>query len=67
MLDTNRHWSPDQAIQMAHAMCEFYFCDLGASPMGDAISSEDGFMTVSQGPGLGVDVNERVIEQYRIG
>ena len=51
----------------ADAMCEFYFCDLGASPMGDAIRSADGFMEVPQGPGLGFDVDEQVIEQYRIG
>lgn len=47
------------------AMCEFYFCDLGASPMGDAINAVDGFMRVPDGPGLGVEVDEQVIEQYR--
>jgi D-galactarolactone cycloisomerase len=55
------------AAMEADAMCEFYFCDLGASPMGDAINSVDGFMAVPQGPGLGVEVDEQVIDQYRIG
>jgi hypothetical protein len=40
------------------AMCGFYFADLGASPMGDAILPVDGFMEVPQGPGLGVAVDE---------
>jgi L-alanine-DL-glutamate epimerase-like enolase superfamily enzyme len=55
------------AAMEADAMCEFYFCDLGASPMGDAILAVDGFMAVPQGPGLGIEVDERVIETYRIG
>ena len=55
------------AAMEADAMCEFYFCDLAASPMGDAIRSVDGFMAVPQGPGLGVEVDEQVIEKYRIG
>jgi len=55
------------AAMEADAMCEFYFCDLAASPMGDAIKSVDGFMNVPQGPGLGVDVDEQVIAEYRIG
>jgi L-alanine-DL-glutamate epimerase-like enolase superfamily enzyme len=54
------------AAMKADAMCEFYFCDLGASPMGDAILPADGFMAVPQGPGLGVDVDEQVIEKYRV-
>ena len=47
------------------AMCEFYYCDLGASPMGDAITVRDGYMRVPEGPGLGVDVDQQVIERYR--
>jgi L-alanine-DL-glutamate epimerase-like enolase superfamily enzyme len=53
------------AAMAADAMCEFYFCDLGASPMGDAILSVDGFMSVPEGPGLGVDIDEQVIQRYR--
>ena len=51
----------------ADAMCEYYFADLGASPMGDAITAVDGYMAVPQGPGLGVEVDEAVIEKYRTG
>ena len=50
-----------------NAMCEFYYCDLGASPMGDAIRARDGFMRVPDGPGLGVEVDEAAIERYRVG
>ncbi len=53
------------AAMQRDAMCEFYFCDLGASPMGDAINAVDGFMAVPDGPGLGVDIDEAVIERYR--
>ena len=55
------------AAMETDAMCEFYFCDLGASPMGGAVKPVDGFMTVPQDPGLGVDVDEQVIAEYRIG
>ena len=49
------------------AMCEFFYCDLGASPMGDAIVAQDGFMAVPQGPGLGVEIDQDVIARYRAG
>ena len=55
------------AAMKQDALCEYYFCDLGASPMGDAILATDGFMDVPTGPGLGVDVDLEVIERYRIG
>ena len=55
------------AAMKRDAMCEYYFCDLGASPMGDAILATDGFMEVPEGPGLGVAVDLKVIEQYRTG
>jgi len=47
-------------------MVERFYCDLDASPMGDAIVARDGFMTVPQAPGLGVTMDEAVIEKYRI-
>jgi L-alanine-DL-glutamate epimerase-like enolase superfamily enzyme len=54
------------AAMRQDAMCEYYFCDLGASPMGDAILATDGFMDVPMGPGLGVEIDLSVIERYRI-
>ena len=48
------------------AMVEFYYCDLGESPMGNAIYASDGFMSVPDGPGLGVEIDTAVIEKYRV-
>jgi len=49
------------------AACERFYCDLGASPLGDAVDAVDGSMRVPQGPGLGVDLDERVIAKFRLG
>lgn len=54
------------AAMKQDAMCEYYFCDLGASPMGEAILATDGFMDVPMDPGLGVAMDMAVIERYRI-
>jgi D-galactarolactone cycloisomerase len=48
-------------------LCERFYCDLEASPFGDAIDAKDGFLKVPQGPGLGVPVDQAVIERYRRG
>jgi D-galactarolactone cycloisomerase len=48
------------------AMCERFYCELEATPLGDAIAARDGHMAVPQGPGLGIDVDERVIGRYRV-
>jgi D-galactarolactone cycloisomerase len=48
-------------------LCERFFCDLEASPFGDAVVARHGFMAVPQGPGLGVEVDEAVIARYRSG
>lgn len=54
------------AAMEANAMVEFYYCDLGASPMGERIYAADGFMTVPDDPGLGVEVDVDIIEKYRV-
>ena len=48
-------------------LCERFYCDLAASPLGGAVDATDGYMRVPDGPGLGVDIDERTIERYRIG
>jgi len=53
------------AAMEADAMVEFYYCELGASPMGEGIYASDGFMTAPDGPGLGVEVDVEIIEKYR--
>jgi L-alanine-DL-glutamate epimerase-like enolase superfamily enzyme len=47
-------------------LCERLYCDLEASPFGDAIEAKDGFLAVPQGAGLGVPVDMAVIERYRV-
>jgi L-alanine-DL-glutamate epimerase-like enolase superfamily enzyme len=51
---------------MDDAMCERFYCDLEVSVLGDAIDVRDGTMRVPDGPGLGITVDERVIERYRV-
>ena len=46
-------------------VAERYFCDLEASPLGDAVVVKDGKLPVPQGPGLGISVEEVVIARYR--
>ena len=48
-------------------LCERFYCDLAASPLAGAVDATDGYMRVPDGPGLGVDIDERTIERYRIG
>jgi D-galactarolactone cycloisomerase len=47
------------------AACERYYCDLGGSPLGSAVDAVDGSMRVPQEPGLGVELDERVLERFR--
>jgi L-alanine-DL-glutamate epimerase-like enolase superfamily enzyme len=47
-------------------MCERFYCELEATPLGDAIVAQDGHMKVPQGPGLGIDIDEGVIARYRV-
>jgi L-alanine-DL-glutamate epimerase-like enolase superfamily enzyme len=55
------------AARLPDALCERFYCELEASPLGEAIAAHDGHMRVPQGPGLGVDIDEGVIARYRIG
>ncbi len=47
-------------------VCEHRFCDLAASPIGDCVVSRNGNLDIPQGPGLGFEVDEKVIEKYRV-
>lgn len=47
--------------------CEHRFCDLEASPLGDAVVSQNGQLRVPDTPGLGFTVDETVLEKYRAG
>jgi L-alanine-DL-glutamate epimerase-like enolase superfamily enzyme len=45
---------------------EFFFADLEASPIGDAICPREGYFTVPQEAGLGIEVDEKLLEKYRV-
>jgi L-alanine-DL-glutamate epimerase-like enolase superfamily enzyme len=47
-------------------ICEHRFCDLAESPLGDAVVSWNGQLSVPDSPGLGFDIDLKVIEKYRI-
>jgi L-alanine-DL-glutamate epimerase-like enolase superfamily enzyme len=46
-------------------LCEYFFADLAASPCGAAAIPQGGFLTVPNGPGLGIEVDERMLERFR--
>jgi L-alanine-DL-glutamate epimerase-like enolase superfamily enzyme len=50
----------------AESLCEYYYCDLAESPMGDWAIPRDGFFRVPGGPGLGIEVDEDVIARRRL-
>jgi L-alanine-DL-glutamate epimerase-like enolase superfamily enzyme len=54
------------AACLPDAMCERFYCELEATPLGEAIDARDGHMRVPQGPGLGIEVDESVIARYRV-
>jgi L-alanine-DL-glutamate epimerase-like enolase superfamily enzyme len=54
------------AACLPDAMCERFYCDLEATPLGDAITARDGHMRVPQGPGLGIEIDESIIARYRV-
>jgi L-alanine-DL-glutamate epimerase-like enolase superfamily enzyme len=45
---------------------EHRYCDLGASPLGDAVVATSGRLNVPQGPGLGVEPDLAILERYRV-
>ena len=47
--------------------CEHRYCDLEASPLGDAVVAKNGRLAVPDAPGLGFEVDLKVIEKYRVG
>jgi L-alanine-DL-glutamate epimerase-like enolase superfamily enzyme len=49
----------------ADMWCEHRFCDLEASPLGDAVVARDGRLVVPDSPGLGFAVDESVLREYR--
>lgn len=54
------------AAMPGEVMCEFYYADLAASPLGDMIYPRGGCLAVPDGPGLGISVDEEVVARYRV-
>jgi L-alanine-DL-glutamate epimerase-like enolase superfamily enzyme len=54
------------AAWLPESWCERFYCELEATPLGDAIAADDGQMRVPQGLGLGIEIDERVIARYRV-
>jgi L-alanine-DL-glutamate epimerase-like enolase superfamily enzyme len=47
-------------------MVERLYCDLTESPFGDWYEPVDGYLTVPQGPGLGIDPDPAILEKLRV-
>ena len=54
------------AAMKTDCLAEFYYADLAKSPIGAAGIPRDGFLSVPDGPGLGIRVNEDVLAEFRV-
>ena len=54
------------AVLEHESMIEYSYCELGASPLGDAIAVVDGRIAVPSGPGLGRDPDPEVLGRYQV-
>jgi L-alanine-DL-glutamate epimerase-like enolase superfamily enzyme len=54
------------ATMPGEVFCEHRFCDLEASPLGDAVVAKNGRLAVPDAPGLGFEVDEKVLAKYRL-
>ena len=54
------------AAMKHETMCEYFFSDLADYPIGEAAIPRDGWLHVPQGPGLGIEVDEKLLEKYRV-
>src|SRR5262245_12585629 len=55
------------AAQPVEMLCEHRYGTLAANPVGDWSEAHDGFLRVPDGPGLGIEIDEAVVERYRVG
>jgi D-galactarolactone cycloisomerase len=58
--------NPDADGGGHETLCEYFFADLAASPCGEAAIPRDGYLAVPEGPGLGVEVDEGMLERFRV-
>jgi D-galactarolactone cycloisomerase len=54
------------AARDAEIVCEHRNCDLAASPLGDWVVARDGYLRVPDAPGLGLELDMKVMERFRV-
>lgn len=54
------------ASRREELFCENRFCDLGASLMGPSVIAQEGSFTVTDAPGLSLEVDEKAVSRYRV-
>ena len=54
------------AVLDQESLIEYSFCELGASPLGEAIAVKNGRIQVPDAPGLGRDPDPEVIARYQV-
>jgi L-alanine-DL-glutamate epimerase-like enolase superfamily enzyme len=54
------------AVTERESMCERFFLDFEASPLGACIDAEAGTLAVPDGPGLGITVDQKIVDRYRV-
>jgi len=47
-------------------LLEYTFCDMPQNPLGEAVLTQDGYLKVPTAPGLGIEINERLVQQLKI-
>ncbi len=47
-------------------MLEYTFCDMPQNPLGDAVLTHHGQFTVPSTPGLGIEIDERMVQELKI-
>lgn len=48
-------------------LVERFYCELEASPFGEQVNARDGHFDIPNAPGLGLVVDDKVIDKYRVG
>jgi L-alanine-DL-glutamate epimerase-like enolase superfamily enzyme len=54
------------AVTERESMCERFYLDFEASPLGSCIDATGGRLAVPMGPGLGIAVDDAVVARYRV-
>ena len=47
-------------------MLEYTFCDMPLNPLGELVLTHDGYLNVSSSPGLGMTINDSLVQQLKI-